>query len=347
MKVIHLISDTVTMPTESMLDAMRNAKVGDDVYHEDPTVKKLEALAAEKVGKEAALFVPSGTMGNLISLLSQTTPGDEVILGASSHIYNFEVGGLSRIAGLVPRPIDGKHGAMLVDDIQQAIRTPNIHNARTSLICVESSHNRAGGTVLSEAQLAAIGQVAKENGLVVHLDGARIFNAAIALGVDARQLTRYSDSVMFCLSKGLSAPVGSIVAGTEEFISKARKARKMLGGGMRQVGVIAAAGIVALTDMIDRLREDHEVAQYLARGLIQIEGISVDIETVQTNIVIYDVKNVGISSKGFIGRLRKYNITAGQVSPTGVRMVTHRHISYEDVDHVLSSIREIVDRASW
>lgn len=274
--IIDLRSDTQTLPTEEMIQAMANAELGDDVGREDPTVRKLEELAASVVGKEAALFVPSGTMGNLIAMRVHTHPGEGVIVERDSHIYYYETGGLCTICGLTPFLIRGRYGAIDTDDLEEAIRPKNIHFPHTTLVCYENTHNRAGGTVISVEVSRKIYDAAKRRGLAVHLDGARIFNAAAFLAVDPKILTANADSVMFCLSKGLSAPVGSMLTGTETFIQEARHVRKMLGGGMRQAGVLAAAGIVALTKMRQRLHEDHETAALLARRLIEIPGISID-----------------------------------------------------------------------
>ncbi len=294
LRVVDLRSDTVTLPTEEMLEAIRHARLGDDVYMEDPTVNRLEDMAARKMGKEEALLVTSGTQGNLVSVLSHTKRGDEAILEADSHIYHFEVGGLAAIGGLMAKAIKGRMGVLDPLDVENAFRPENIHCPETTLVCIENTHNLAGGTVISPRQIREIWEVAKKHNLAVHVDGARIFNAAIALNVDVRELTKHVDSVMFCLSKGLSCPIGSLVVGNQELIEKARRWRKMLGGGMRQAGIIAAPGIIALEKMIDRLRDDHRNATILAEKLAKTEGISIDLRTVQTNIVRFDVNDLGV-----------------------------------------------------
>jgi threonine aldolase len=316
---IDLRSDTVTQPTPEMLQAIISAQVGDDCSREDPTVNRLEAMAASRLGKEAGLLVPSGTMGNLVSVLAHTHRGDEVIMESECHIYYYEVGSISAVAGVIPRLVKGNHGVLDPDDLKKAIRGEDIHYPTPTLIAVENTHNRGGGTVTSVEQSRAICDVAKDRGLSTHLDGARIFNAAVALGVDARELAQPFDSVMFCLSKGLSAPVGSVVVGSREFIERARKYRKMLGGGMRQAGIIAAAGIVALETMVDRLEEDHINARYLGEGLAEISGIQVELETVQTNMVYFDVGELGFDSVSFLKELEMRKVRASLRPPTGVR----------------------------
>ncbi len=343
---IDLRSDTVTQPTPEMLQAIISAQVGDDCSREDPTVNRLEAMAASRLGKEAGLLVPSGTMGNLVSVLAHTHRGDEVIMESECHIYYYEVGSISAVAGVIPRLVEGNHGVLDPDDLKKAIRGEDIHYPTPTLIAVENTHNRGGGTVTSVEQSRAICDVAKDRGLSTHLDGARIFNAAVALGVDARELAQPFDSVMFCLSKGLSAPVGSVVVGSREFIERARKYRKMLGGGMRQAGIIAAAGIVALETMVDRLEEDHINARYLGEGLAEISGIQVELETVQTNMVYFDVGELGFDSVSFLKELEMRKVRASLRPPTGVRMVTHRHISRENISYVLEVVEEIAKSRS-
>jgi len=325
-----------------MRQAMMNAEVGDDVYLEDPTVNRLEELAAKKVGKDAALFVASGTMGNLIAVLTHCQRGDEVILELDSHMYYYEVGGMSAVAGVIPRLIIGDKGVPNPQNIKKVLRDENIHYPKTTLICLENTHNRAGGTIIPLQVMEEICQLAHQKNISVHLDGARIFNAAIALNVDPIILTKNADSVMFCLSKGLSAPVGSILAGSKEFIQKARKNRKMLGGGMRQAGVLAAAGIIALEKMIERLKEDHKNAQILGKGLDKVEKIKVDLETVQTNMVYLDLHESDIDTYQFLPKLAKYNILGSPRPPSKVRLVTHYGISEEDIYTTIEAIKEIV-----
>jgi threonine aldolase len=335
LRVVDLRSDTVTLPTEEMLEAIRNAKLGDDVYGEDPTVNQLEELAAKKMGKAAALLTTSGTQANLVSVLSQTARGDEVVLEADAHLYYYEVGAFSALGGLIPRLAKGHLGVMTPRDIEAVLRPPDLHFPITSLICIENSHNRAGGTVWSPSQTRDVFEFAKGRGLNVHMDGARIFNAAIAQDVDVREFTRYVDSLMFCLSKGLSAPIGSLVVGDQEFIARARRYRKMLGGGMRQAGIIAAAGIIAIEKMVDRLKDDHANARTLANGLARIDGISLDSSRVQTNIVFYDVSGLGASAAEWVAKLNEHGVKAGAREGGGVRMVTHRGIEREDIEYTL------------
>lgn len=337
-------SDTVTLPTNEMREAMKSAKLGDDVYGEDPTVNQLEKLAAKKVGKEAALFVPSGTMGNLIAVLTHCQRGEEVILEAESHMYYYEVGGMSAVAGVIPRLITGDRGILNQKDVKEALREENIHYPKTALICLENTHNRAGGTIISPKITEEICQLAHQYNIFVHLDGARIFNAAVALNIKPDILVEDVDSVMFCLSKGLSAPIGSILAGSKEFIQKARKNRKLLGGGMRQAGILAAAGIIALEKMIERLEEDHRNARALGEGLAKIEEIRVDLETVQTNMVYFDLKESGIDTYQFLPKLAKYNILGSPRPPTKVRLVTHYGISEEDIYTTIEAIEKIVSK---
>jgi len=342
---IDLRSDTVTLPTPHMREAMYRAEVGDDVYGEDPTVNRLEAMAAERMGKEAALFVVSGTMGNLVALLTHCGRGDEIILGDRSHTFLYEAGGSAALGGIhhwaLPNQPDG---TLRLEDIEAAIRPDNVHFPRTRLICLENTHNRCGGAVLTPEYLDAVGALARRHGLAVHLDGARIFNAAIALGVDVRELTRSVDSVMFCLSKGLSAPVGSLLCGTKEFIAEARRARKILGGGMRQAGVIAAAGIVALEEMVDRLREDHANARRLAEGLAEIPGLAVDLERVQTNIVIFDLTAEGVTAQEVVARLGEEGVKMGVIGPRQIRAVTHYGIEAADIDAALAAMRRVMEK---
>ena len=335
-------SDTVTLPTDEMREAMNNAEVGDDVYQEDPTVNQLEELAANKVGKGAALFIPSGTMGNLIAVLTHCQRGDEVIVEMDSHIYYYEVGGMSAVAGVIPRLIIGNKGIPDPQDIKMALRDENLHYPKTTLICLENTHNRAGGTITPPEVIEEICRLAHQQNIQVHLDGARIFNAAIALNIQPALLTKNVDSLMFCLSKGLSAPVGSILAGSKEFIQRARKNRKMLGGGMRQAGILAAAGIIALEQMMERLKEDHKNARILGEGLANISGIKVDLETVQTNMVYFDLQESGMDTYQFLPKLAKYNILGLPRPPTKVRLVTHYGISEEDIYATIKAIKEIV-----
>lgn len=340
--VINLRSDTQTLPTEEMLEEMRYAPLGDDVFGEDPTVNKLEKMAAEKLGKESALFVSSGTMGNLCALMSHTNPGDEVILEAESHTYYYEVGGFARLAGISPRLVSGEHGIMSVDMIKKVIRPENIHFPTTTLLCIENTHNRGGGTVYPVSLMDEIAHFAHNLGWKVHIDGARIFNAAVALKVEAKELVKEADSVMFCLSKGLSAPVGSVLVGDKVFIERARKIRKMLGGGMRQAGVLAAAGIVALEKMINRLTEDHANARYIAGELVKINGLKIDLNTVQTNMVYCDVSKLKISVLRLVELLKDEGLLVSPIPPDKIRLVTNRHISQEDARKAVEIIKKVI-----
>ena len=341
MRVVDLRSDTVTLPTDEMLEAMRTAPLGDDVYREDPTVNRLEELAAKKMGKEAALLTTSGTQANLVSVLSQTKRGEEVILEAEAHMYYYEVGAFSAFGGLIPRLVTGQRGVMSPQDIESNLRPPNIHFPPTSLVCIENTHNRAGGTIWTPSQTKAVFELAHRRGLKLHMDGARIFNAAIAQNIDVRELTQFVDSMMFCLSKGLSAPIGSIAVGNREFIDNARRYRKMLGGGMRQAGVVAAAGIIAIEKMVDRLRDDHSNAQQLAKGLASTNGLSVDLTQVQTNIVVCDVSRLGITGEEWASRLNQMGVKTGTLDESRVRLVTHRGIEREDIEYALGVAEKV------
>ena len=338
--VVDLRSDTLTLPTPAMRDAMAKAEVGDDVWEEDPTVQRLEALAAERTGKEDGLFVASGTMGNLVSVLSQTRPGQEIILDLDSHIFNYEVASAAVIGGVQTRPIRTERGFLSADQVREAIRPANVHIPPTGLVCLENTHNRHGGTVCTPEEISAVAEVAQASGIPVHLDGARIFNAAVALGREAAEFTRPVDSVTFCVSKGLSAPVGSLVCGSRAFIARARRFRKMLGGGMRQVGVLAAAGIIALEKMVDRLAEDHANARRLAEGVARLPGIRIDLAKVQTNIVIFFVGRPGAAEELAAGcASRKVKVHA--IGPAAIRCVTHKDVDGEDIDRALDAFREI------
>jgi threonine aldolase len=340
MKTIDLRSDTLTTPTGEMRQAMVEAEIGDDVYGEDPTVNDLEDLAAGILGKESGLFTASGTMSNLIAVLSQTRPGDEVLLGHESHIFWYEVGGASALGGVVMRTVPNENnGRIDLNHIEQAIRGKNIHFPKTSLLCLENTHNRRGGAVLDREYTRTASSLAHENGLRVHLDGARLFNAAVALNVPVADLAGPVDSVCFCLSKGLSAPIGSLLCGTKKFINRARKWRKMLGGGMRQVGIIAAAGRVALETMVERLAEDHLNAQRLASGLRRFPEIKISSEPVPTNIVYFELRS-SHPGTGFYRRLNHRGVKLGHVGAQTYRAVTHRGVIKADIDEALERIGE-------
>lgn len=346
MKTIDLRSDTVTLPSPAMREAIYNAELGDDVFGEDPTVNRLEKLAADRMGKEAALLVVSGTMGNLVSVLTHCRRGDEVILGDMSHTFLYEAGGISALGGVHPHTIANQpDGIMLLDEIAAAIRPDNVHFPRTRLICLENTHNRCAGSPLTAQYTDAVAALAQKHNLLLHLDGARIFNAAVALGVDAKELARGADSVTFCLSKGLAAPVGSVVCGSAEFIAEARRTRKVLGGGMRQAGIIAAAGITALEQMVDRLAEDHKNAKRLAEGIAGIKALAIDVATVQTDIVYFEVAGERITAEKLVRELEKKGVRILHIGPARLRAVTHYGITAEDVDAALDAMREVIDGA--
>ena len=338
--MIDLRSDTITLPTQEMLESILTAKLGDDVSREDETVLKLEEMAAKKLGKEAALLVTSGTQGNLVSVMTHTHKGDEVFMEAESHVYYYEVGGISAIAGVIPHLIPGKRGQIPPEKLEEAIRPPNLHFPNPRLVVIENTHNRAGGAVIPPGNIKAISDIAHDKGLSVHIDGARIFNAAIALKMDPAKLVEPVDSVMFCLSKGLSAPIGSLVVGTEEFIEQARKNRKMLGGGMRQAGIIAAPGIIALEKMIDRLEDDHKHAKILEKYLKEIPDL--EVWPVETNIVIVDLSNTKYDSYQFLNKLSEKGVRAVSFSKYLVRFTTNRHITEEDVKNAATIVKEIL-----
>jgi threonine aldolase len=340
-KTIDLRSDTVTRPSLAMRRAMAEAEVGDDVYLEDPTVNRLQTCAAEIFGREAGLFVPSGSMGNLTCIMAQTTRGQEVICEASGHVYNYEMASMCALAGVLPRVIHADNGIMTWAQIAPAIREKAYHRSQTRLVALENTHNMAGGTVYPTRLTQAICENAHEAGLKVHLDGARVFNAAVYLGESVATITRGFDSVQFCLSKGLGAPVGSMIVGTKEFIERCRVIRKMLGGGMRQVGVLAAAGLVALEEGPKRLHIDHENAKVLAKGLADIPRIGIDPAQVQTNIVIYDVHQSGLSSTEFLQKLGQRKVLGGAVDARKIRMVTHLDVDRQDVERAVQIIAQV------
>lgn len=343
MRIIDFRSDTITKPTEEMREAMFKAEVGDDVYGEDPTINRLEEMAAKLVGKEAALFVPSGTMGNQLAVLCHTQRGEEVILEERSHIYNYEVAGIAFLSGVQARIVKGNNGIMSAKDVENAIVADgDIHHPQTGLICMENTHNMAGGIVVPTESMKEVYDLAKKYNLPVHLDGARVFNASTSLGCDVKEITRYCDSLMFCLSKGLCAPVGSILAGSKEFINKARRYRKMLGGGMRQAGILAAAGLLALTSMVERLPEDHRNARLLAEGLKGIKGIQVNIDTVQSNILMVDLTTTEYDSVSLVARLKEQGILASDINSSRIRFVTHKYISQDDIEYTVDSIKKVL-----
>ena len=344
MRRIDLRSDTVTRPTAAMRRAIFEAEVGDDVYGEDPTVNRLQEVAAALLGKEAALLLPSGTQANQVAVLSHAGRGEEVIVEAESHIFYYEVAGIAALAACQAHPVPGCRGMMDLDRVEAAIRADNIHFPRTALICVEHTHNRAGGTVLPLEHLEELSGLARSHGVPVHMDGARVFNAAVALGRPVAEIAATADSVMFCLSKGLAAPVGSVLAGTKAFVERARRHRKLLGGGMRQAGILAAAGLVALDTMVGRLADDHANARALARGIASVDGLRVDLGAVQTNIVLFEVVDPAWDAASLVAALGRVGVLCSAFGPRKIRLVTHCDISTEDVSEALDRIETVVRR---
>ena len=343
MAVIDLRSDTVTKPTDEMRRAMAEAEVGDDVFGEDPSINRLQERAAEILGKEAGLFTASGTMSNLIATLTYCHRGDEIIMGDQAHIFWNESAGAAALAGAQPRLVpNDEQGRISPADVEAAIRPKtNIHFPPTTLVCLENTHNRCSGMVLTPEDTKGVADVAHAAGAAVHLDGARIFNAAVALEVPAEELVKDVDDVSFCLSKGLSCPVGSVICGSQDFIDQARRWRKMVGGGMRQAGVLAAAGLVAMDTMIDRLADDHANAKKLAEGLANIDGLSVDPERIQTNIVIFEVDPALATVQEFMGALDREGVKVSYPGEHTIRMVTHRHIGNGEIDEALSRVSNV------
>lgn len=343
MRIVDLRSDTVTLPSQEMREAICHADLGDDVFGEDPTTNRLEAMAAECTGKEAALLVTSGTMGNLVCALTHCGRGDEVILGNLSHTFVYEAGGIAALGGIHPRTVQNiPDGTMSLDDIEAAIRGDNVHYPRTRMICLENTHNLCNGFPLTPEYTNSVATLARNHGLKVHLDGARIFNAAVALGVDVKELTRNVDSLSFCLSKGLSAPVGSVICGTGEFIAEARRTRKILGGGMRQCGIIAAAGIIALEKMVKRIEEDHKNAKRLADGIARIPGLQIDPSKAQTNIVYFELKSNLLTPEALVTQVDQKGVKFMHMGQSRCRMVTHYGISSDDIDTALAALAEVM-----
>jgi threonine aldolase len=342
--VLNFRSDTQTLPTPEMLEAIQHAPLGDDSLHEDPTVSRLQEVAARMLGKEAAMLVISGTMGNLCALLAHASPGDEVLLDSQSHIHEYEVGGMAGVAGLMPRALVSRKGMLDPDDVRAAIRPPGLLYAMPRLLCLENTHNLSGGRVVPLALQNRLCDLAHEHGLAVHLDGARIFNAAIAQGVTAAAVAERADSVMFCLSKGLSCPLGSLLVGSREFIAKAERCRQRIGGNMRQAGVIAACGLVALETMIDRLADDHANASILANAVNEIPGLRVDLESVQTNMVYVDHGDTGLSTSEILGRFKAEGLLASPRPPRHFRLVAHRHHDRAAVDEAVRRIHKALAR---
>jgi len=338
---IDLRSDTVTRPTPAMRKAMAEAEVGDDVFGEDPTVNALQEKVANLLRKEAALFVPSGTMANQLSIKSHTQPGDEVIIEVSSHPYNFEGGAGAALSGIQFQCLKGERGILDASQIEEAIRPADHHFPVTKLICLENTHNRGGGSIYPLEKMAKIYRLAKSKELLLHLDGARLWNASVAMGIKPREYAQCADSVSVCLSKGLGAPIGSLVAGSKPFIDRVHRFRKMFGGGMRQVGIIAAAGIYALDYHLERLKEDHQNAKRLAVGLKEFKGISIDPKHVETNIVIFDVTHTGMTGSQVAEVMKKEGVLIHAFGKTQIRLVTHLDVTAEDIEKVLKAFKKV------
>lgn len=341
-KIVDLRSDTVTLPTQEMKEAMIEAALGDDGYGEDATVNRLQELAAEKLGMEAGLYVPSGTMGNACALFAHTRSGDDVFFEERAHLFAGARGEFAVLNGVRPHPMQAEFGVIQPEQLEEAINSEEV--SQPSLLCIENSHNGSGGSAWRPAEVESVSKSAKAHGLKIHMDGARIFNAVVAHRVDAKDYTRHVDSVMFCVSKGLSAPVGSLLCGSRAFIDEADAVRKRMGGGMRQAGIIAAAGIVALDKMVDRLADDHETARLLCAGLESIEGVKIQRPPTPTNFAMVNVEALGWRSESLIEKWKTCGILANPRPPAGARLVAHRHITHEDVAYVVDATRQLVER---
>jgi threonine aldolase len=341
-ELVDLRSDTVTKPSSGMRQAMAEAEVGDDVFHEDPSVNRLEEMVAALYGKEAAVYVASGTMANQIAIRAQTHHGDEIIMERTSHPFNSEAGALAALAGVQVNLIDGNHGIMEAEQIKAAVRTPNVHHAPTALICLENTHNRGGGSIWPLDKIRAIREFAYAVSIPMHLDGARLMNACVATGLTPKDYAQYFDSCTLCLSKGLGAPVGSLVIGSNEFITRAHRFRKQFGGGMRQAGILAAAGIYALEHNVERLAEDHLNAKRLARGIAEINGLDVDVNAVETNILYFHVRKPGLAVSLLLDRLKAEGVLMLGTGPTSIRAVTHLDVSKEGIDRAVEVLRKVV-----
>ena len=341
-EAIDLRSDTLTQPSAEMRRAIAEAEIGDDVFGEDPSVNALQEKAAQLLGKEAAIFVCSGTMGNQLAIRAQTQHGDEIIAEKDSHTINFEAGGVAALSGVLVNTLEGKRGILRVEQIKEAMRPKDHHFAPTRLICLENTHNRGGGSVYPLEEIVRIRDLAEETGLRMHLDGARLFNASVASGVEPREYARYFDSVSFCLSKGLGCPVGSVVGGSAELIDTVHRFRKMFGGGMRQAGILAAAGLYALKHNIARLKEDHDTAKTLARALHSIEGVSINPDEVETNIVIFEVAETGRDAQIITDLLKERGVLVFPISQTRIRAVTHLDVSRPDIEQAIEVLKEVL-----
>ncbi len=335
-------SDTITKPTPEMRKVMAEAEVGDDVFGDDPTVNRLQERVAELTGKEAALFVPSGTMGNQISLNAHTQPGQEVIVEADAHIFYYECGAPGMLSGVQLRPLSGKHGVLTADQIAAAIRPPDVHQPQTSLICLENTHNRAGGTIYPLEEIQRIARLARDKGIKLHLDGARLWNAAVATGISLKEWCEPFDSVSLCFSKGLGAPIGSIVVGSRRFIERAHYYRKAYGGGMRQVGIIAAGALYAVEHHFERLADDHRHARQIAEALVELPGIQLNLDTVQTNIIIFELNHPTLSPARLVDQLNDNGILIISMGGNKLRIVTHLHITDADVEKTIAVFRQLL-----
>jgi threonine aldolase len=340
-ELVDLRSDTVTRPSSAMRQAMVEAEVGDDVFHEDPSVNRLEEMVAALYGKEAALYVPSGTMANQIAIRSQTHHGDEIIMERTSHPFNSEAGALAALAGVQVNLIDGQRGIMGAEQIRAVVRTPNVHHAPTALICLENTHNRGGGSIWPLDNIRTIREFARSVSVPMHLDGARLMNACVATGLTPKDYAQYFDSCTLCLSKGLGAPVGSLVIGSKKFITTAHRFRKQFGGGMRQAGILAAAGIYALEHNLERLSEDHLNAKRLARGIAEIDGLDIDVTAVETNILYFGIHRPGLTVATLLERLSAQGVLMLGTGPNSIRAVTHLDVSKEGIERALEVLRKV------
>lgn len=341
-ELVDLRSDTVTKPSPAMRKAMAEAEVGDDVFHEDPSVNRLEEMVATLFSKDAALYVASGTMANQLAIRAQTHHGDEIIMERTSHPFNSEAGALAALAGVQVNLIDGSHGIMGVDQIKAVVRTPNVHHAPTALICLENTHNRGGGSIWPLDNIRAIRDLSREVKVPMHLDGARLMNACVATGLTPKDYTQYFDSCTLCLSKGLGAPVGSLVIGSKDFITQAHRFRKQFGGGMRQAGILAAAGIYALEHNVERLAEDHLNAKRLAKGIAEIDGLDINVNAVETNILFFHVRKADLSVPMLLDRLKAEGVLMGGTGPHTIRAVTHLDVSKDGIDRAVGVLRKAV-----
>jgi threonine aldolase len=342
--MIDLRSDTLTQPTPDMRKAMLNARVGDDVFGEDPTVNALQEKIARLTGKEAALFVTSGTMGNQVSINAHSQPGNEIIVEGNSHIFNYECGSPALLSGVQVMPLPGFRGSFTAEQVEEVIRPNNVHHPKTALICIENTHNRGGGTIFPYQRIQQISSVARQHNLKMHLDGARLWNASIATGIPISEYARHFDSVSLCFSKGLGAPVGSIIAGSQEFIDRARYYRKAYGGGMRQAGILAAAAIYAMDHHFERLSEDHRRAKKLGEFIATLPDVELDLETVQTNIIIFDIRKRGVDGQKFVDLLASEGVRMITFARTKIRAVTHLHISDMDIEQTIAALKKVYDK---